>query len=210
MADFECSSCGHFQLVDDKHIGRKAACPKCKTKGLVVAPANAPTPSAFVMPAAPSGETVFYDSASALVTNTRAVINGITYSLSNITSVRCTHTELPNNNKRLCGSLVFGLAKLLYMSSSRDWQADALSQMAPPQVGGEPRGVHGVDLAYICSFALIVLGIGLMQFVKWKKPTLYRLVIGSAGGEKHALQSEHVEQIEPIVEALNKAIVSRG
>lgn len=35
MATFICPQCGHSQAVDDKHIGRNATCPKCKTQGVV-------------------------------------------------------------------------------------------------------------------------------------------------------------------------------
>lgn len=35
MAVFTCPQCGHAQAVDDKHIGRSATCPKCKTQGSV-------------------------------------------------------------------------------------------------------------------------------------------------------------------------------
>ena len=36
MAQFDCPNCGHTQVVDDKHLGKQASCPKCKTKGEVV------------------------------------------------------------------------------------------------------------------------------------------------------------------------------
>jgi hypothetical protein len=35
MASFNCPRCGHAQAVDDKHIGKTATCPKCKTQGVV-------------------------------------------------------------------------------------------------------------------------------------------------------------------------------
>jgi hypothetical protein len=35
MAIFNCPQCGHSQSVDDKHIGKSASCPKCKTQGAV-------------------------------------------------------------------------------------------------------------------------------------------------------------------------------
>jgi hypothetical protein len=37
MAVFNCPQCGHAQAVDDKHIGKTATCPKCKTQRVVVA-----------------------------------------------------------------------------------------------------------------------------------------------------------------------------
>jgi hypothetical protein len=37
VAVFNCPQCGHAQAVDDKHIGRTATCPKCKTQGVVQA-----------------------------------------------------------------------------------------------------------------------------------------------------------------------------
>ena len=35
MAVFTCPQCGHSQAVDDKHLGKSAYCPKCKTQGAV-------------------------------------------------------------------------------------------------------------------------------------------------------------------------------
>lgn len=35
MAVFTCPQCGHSQAVDDKHVGKNATCPKCKTQGVV-------------------------------------------------------------------------------------------------------------------------------------------------------------------------------
>lgn len=35
MAVFTCPECGHSQAVDDKHIGKNATCPKCKSQGPV-------------------------------------------------------------------------------------------------------------------------------------------------------------------------------
>ena len=35
MVLFLCDACAHSQAVDDKHIGKKATCPKCKRTGLV-------------------------------------------------------------------------------------------------------------------------------------------------------------------------------
>ena len=35
MGVFNCPQCGHAQVVDDKHSGKSAACPKCKTQGFV-------------------------------------------------------------------------------------------------------------------------------------------------------------------------------
>jgi hypothetical protein len=35
MAVFTCPQCGHSQAVEDKHIGKNATCPKCKTQSAV-------------------------------------------------------------------------------------------------------------------------------------------------------------------------------
>jgi hypothetical protein len=37
MAVFTCPKCGHSQVVDDKHIGKNASCPRCKMQAAVVA-----------------------------------------------------------------------------------------------------------------------------------------------------------------------------
>ena len=35
MAVFTCPQCGHSQAVDDKHVGKSGACPKCKSQGVI-------------------------------------------------------------------------------------------------------------------------------------------------------------------------------
>lgn len=35
MAVFTCPQCDHIQAVEDKHIGKTATCPKCKTQGAI-------------------------------------------------------------------------------------------------------------------------------------------------------------------------------
>ena len=37
MAVFTCPQCGHLQVVDDRHVGKKGTCPKCKTQDVVQA-----------------------------------------------------------------------------------------------------------------------------------------------------------------------------
>ena len=60
------------------------------------------------------------------------------------------------------------------------------------------------------SMVMLFGGTALLIYFPWKKEFLYRLQIGSAGGEKHALESERSGDIQPIVDALSKAIVARG
>lgn len=40
MAVFTCPQCGHSQAVDDKHVGKNATCPKCKTQAVVASPST--------------------------------------------------------------------------------------------------------------------------------------------------------------------------
>ena len=40
MAVFTCPQCGHSQAVDDKHVGKTATCPKCKTQAGVTPPVD--------------------------------------------------------------------------------------------------------------------------------------------------------------------------
>ena len=42
MAVFICPSCQHSQTVDDKHVGKAAACPKCKASSTVAQADNEP------------------------------------------------------------------------------------------------------------------------------------------------------------------------
>lgn len=57
MALFRCTNCNYEKITDDKYLGKKAACPKCKTASLFVADEieeDKPKPLDFV-PITPTG-----------------------------------------------------------------------------------------------------------------------------------------------------------
>jgi hypothetical protein len=60
MAFFACLHCGHSQAVDDRYIGKVAACPKCRKQGKVTVPeASAPNAPA-------TSESILYSTAGPL------------------------------------------------------------------------------------------------------------------------------------------------
>src|SRR5438128_1024778 len=99
-------------------------------------------------------ETVYLQSPTALVTQTRAVLNGVTYSMANVTSVR-THHVPPNGTWPLL-TLLVGIGILV--------------------IGGI---IRGSSEGWLFGIVLIAIG-GLFL---WRVEDKHYLVLGSAGGE---------------------------
>lgn len=126
-------------------------------------------------------ETVYLRSQTVLVTNTRAVLNGATYSMANVTSVRSLRIA-PSATWPLI-TLVAGLGMLI--------------------IGGI---VNRDRTAGIVGLLLLALD----GWLLWRMDFKYVLIIGSAGGEKHAMVSNNRNDILSIVDAVTKAIICRG
>lgn len=125
-------------------------------------------------------ERSFFNEGSVVITNSRAVIGGTTYAMSNITSVGMGSTPA----SRALGIIIaiFGVLVLL---------------------GGAAAESGGV-----IAFGVVVLAVGIAAAVL-PKPT-YIVKLGSASGEQRALSSKDREFIERVVNAMNGAIVHRG
>ena len=118
-----------------------------------------------------------------VITNSRAVLGGKTYSMANVTSV-----AIGEQSGRGCGFLLiaFGIIAVL---------------LALAGGGFMPGGTAGGLLV-----ALILLGVGI--WITLSKS--YTVRIGSASGESDGMTSRNRGEIEQIVEAMNQAIIERG
>jgi hypothetical protein len=81
MAEFDCPHCGHTQTVDDKHLGKVASCPKCKTKAEVVSSGLIAIPSPTI------------------TSNHSCVVRSVTGGPLGITSPNWMRTQLLINQK---------------------------------------------------------------------------------------------------------------
>ena len=66
--------------------------------------------------------------------------------------------------------------------------------------------MNGQPAGWIFGLLLMLLG----GWLLWRMKFTYILVLGSAGGETHALVSKDRNAIQPIADAVTKAIISRG
>jgi len=133
-------------------------------------------------------EQVLYDGvneksgARIAVTDTRVRIGNITYSMANITSVAITRS--PANR---APGIVLSFLGIVVIAIS-------LFYMDEPSIG-----------IYLGA-GMFIVGLIIAALAKGD----YYMRIGSASGESNALQSTERGSIEPVVEAIEKAIVMRG
>lgn len=126
-------------------------------------------------------ETEFYKNGTVLVTNSRAVMTGKTYSLANVTSVR--KVVMPVNYMPIAGMILLGI--VLASTGFGSMRSTAV-------------GVVGV--------LLVAAGIALAFILK---PT-YAVRLGSASGEIDGIADKDSAEIDRIVDAISNAIVHRG
>jgi hypothetical protein len=131
------------------------------------------------MAAATPEQTLFQDQ-NVFISTTRLIVNGVTYPLSNVSSVR-----LLRRGPNYIGAVIFTLLGLIFAASA---------------LGGGGAGAG--------TFGLIMLAVGIGMFVLLK--ATYTMLIGSAGGEKAALTSKNGPYMQGVVEHINQAIVARG
>lgn len=127
-------------------------------------------------------ETTIYEDPQVKITNLRAVIEGKTYPIANITSVGAT-SQSPSGCLPGIGFL-FGL--MLFLFGIADMRENIGSL------------IIGIMVAAPSAYVLIVA-----------KP-FYILQLATAAGEVKALQSKDQQYIAQITEALNQAIIQKG
>ena len=127
-------------------------------------------------------EVSIYQDANIHVSNLRAILQGKTYAMANVTSVSM-FTQVANTTP---GVIIAALGGLLALAG------------------------FGSDDGFGCfvTFGLMLLAVGIAYFVSQKN--VYWVRIGSASGETNALSSRDRDYINRIVNAMNEAIVRRG
>lgn len=133
-------------------------------------------------------EITIYQDQTIHITNLRAVIDGKTYPIANITSVG---TLQQNPNGILPMVLIFGGIAALLISvptllNARTWD------------NNYPALTFGI--------LMLIPGIAILRN---SKPT-YILQLATAAGEVKAMQSTDRDHIAKLTEALNQAIIQRG
>lgn len=127
-------------------------------------------------------ETTIYQDQTIHITNLRAVIEGKTYPIANITSVEML-TQSPSG---LLPMVLFIIGGFMVIFSFSDI-AERISQL----IGG-----------------LLMIGVGVLV-VRASNPT-YIIQLATAAGEVKAMQSTDRDHISKLTEALNQAIIQRG
>jgi len=129
-----------------------------------------------------AGEISVYQDTNIQVTNLRAILQGKTYAMANITSVSM-YTQPGNSTP---GMIVAVLGALLLL------------------VGLADADMRGCALVF--GLGMLVGGIAIAASAR----NIYWVRIGSASGETNALSSRDREYITRIVGAMNEAIILRG
>ena len=129
-------------------------------------------------------ETTYYQDNRVQVTNARAVIDGKTYSMLNITSV--------NSLKK---------------SPQVLWPLFFLAIGILGTITGIVLTINGEPATCLAGgIILLIIGAAILFLNKTK----YYVVIGSASGETQALQATDQEYVKKVISALNEAIIKRG
>ncbi len=127
-------------------------------------------------------EIAIYQDPNIQVTNLRAILQGRTYAMANVTSVSM-FTQAANHAPGAIAAVLGGLFLLV------GWGAEEL---------------EGCFIFF--GLPLLLIGIAVLASQK----DVYWVRIGSASGETNALSSRDREYILRIVNAMNEAIVRRG
>jgi len=127
-------------------------------------------------------EIAVYHDENIRVTNLRAMLQGKTYAMANVTSVSM-YTQFGNKAPGVTLAVLGGLTLLAAIAST------------------ELRGCF-------LGFGGLMLTIGVLA--AWAAKDTYWVRIGSASGETNALSSRDRDYITRVVAAMNDAIVHRG
>jgi hypothetical protein len=127
-------------------------------------------------------EVSVYNDANITITNLRAMLQGKTYAMANVTSVS-VYTQLVS---KVPGTVVAVFGALILLGSLE---------------AGEVKGC----IAFVGCLFLIIGGVH-----AYNARNRYWVRIGSASGETNALSSTDQTYVARIVHAMNEAIVKRG
>ena len=178
MALIDCDECG--RRVSDKAV----SCPGCG------APVAAITSTAKHKNISSSNDQVLYNFKNVNISASKAQIDGCTYPISNITSVKTTKN-----------SQTFYTHRGIYITSGVG--------LAIAGLMGVVAGAHLAGLSMALAGALIIYIAGVYA-EKSKVIAVYTLVITTSSGESNALSSTDRGDVSDVEKALSKAIVARG
>ena len=128
-------------------------------------------------------ELSIYQDDSIHITNLRAILQGKTYAMANITSVSL-HTKLGNKAPGVLLGILGGVLSLIGAFADES--------------------VRGCSLVF--GLPMLIIGIA----IAISATDTYWVRIGSASGEANALESKDRDYTMKIVNAMNQAIVQRG
>jgi Family of unknown function (DUF6232) len=160
-------------------------CRYCKSD-LTIVPGN--TPDGMQQPlrvAAPTQEKEYYNDGQTLVTSRRAVLNGVTYAMANVTSVSI------GQRKEATGCL----PAMLWLGGV----GLALGGI------GQVLGGHNEGALLIISGTLIFISGTSLK----KSYSTYFIRIHSGSGAMNTLEGKDRQALQKIVDAINQAIVER-
>jgi Family of unknown function (DUF6232) len=125
-------------------------------------------------------EKTFFSSDGVTVTNARFLVDGQTFSMSNVTSVKAM--EKKPNRLRPIGFSILGLIALA-------------------------NAAHSGEALYV-FLGLILAVVGIVWYTK--QHTIYHVMLHTSGGETSALKTHQRKYLDSVMNALNTAIVYRG
>jgi hypothetical protein len=141
---------------------------------------------------------VFFDESGVRVTRTRFIVDGQTYSLASITSIRLAVEPLPGELPIGCVVIVIGGVGLV-VSATIFVAAASNGRFQDYLIAG---------LIGLASLAVTIYGFRLPTEVPVRN--LYSVCITTAAGEQTVCRSQQEHFVRGIFGALNDAIVARG
>jgi uncharacterized protein DUF6232 len=168
-------------------LGAQSASPPPIPNTSLPTPLQAPTSQPSVRPVRDvSQERVYFRDENATITNARAIMQGRTFSMANVTSVSASK-EIPQTTIPMLmmwgGGIVTLVGVFAYLLD-----------------------LNAIDCAFVVGLVILIVGWFLRRYARAK----YYIVIGSASGETRALWSYDWPYVAKIVAAVNQAIVERG
>lgn len=127
-------------------------------------------------------EEALYQDANIRITNLRAMLQGKTYAMANVTSVSM-FTEFAKRGPGIILAALGGFAVLVGFGARE-------------------------EMSCVLPVGVLMLALGVIVALTAKN--VYWVRIGSASGETNALSSKDYAYIDRIVRAMNDAIVRRG
>lgn len=148
-----------------------------------------------------SEDTIYADSTVSIST-ARLVINGTTYPLRNITSVKVGVTEVRSNGGKGCALGAVGCGGILVLTAG----SAVLVTLAESGLTRDA-GIGLVPL--LVAGSILTVSIIWLRSAKPKVDTTFHVTIAASSGEAHALSSKDLSYVEKVVKHINDAIIKR-